>query len=57
MDNSGEEETMKDTEGEEASERSSEAPLCITSDEVNYLVFRYVALDAVVWLARHANHL
>jgi hypothetical protein len=56
MENSGEEGTMKDTEGE-ASERSSEAPLCITSDEVNYLVFRYVALEAVVWLARHANPL
>jgi hypothetical protein len=48
MANSGEEETMKDTEEGEASERSSESPLCITSDEVNYLVFRYVALDAVV---------
>eukprot|EP00980_Cylindrotheca_fusiformis_P030637 scaffold25144_cov294-Cylindrotheca_fusiformis.AAC.2 len=41
MSNSGEDTTMKDTEGE-ASERSSEPAMCITSDEVNYLVFRYL---------------
>lgn len=33
----------------ESSERSEEPALCLTSDEVNYLVFRYVAGGEVVF--------
>jgi hypothetical protein len=29
------------TDGEASSERSAQAPMCLTSDEVNYLIFRY----------------
>jgi hypothetical protein len=33
---------MKESEGD-ANKRASEPPLCITSDEVNYLVYRYAS--------------